>query len=56
MPAPEESPEALVHMEIAKLYGEVVLLPELKPNEDPEVGRAGVTCCMYGTCGGPRIR
>lgn len=33
---PRESPEALVHMEIAKLYGEVVLLPELKPNEDPE--------------------
>ncbi|KAG2490554.1 hypothetical protein HYH03_010948 [Edaphochlamys debaryana] len=33
---PKESPEALVHLEIAKLYGEVVLLPELKPNEDPE--------------------
>ncbi|GLI63916.1 hypothetical protein VaNZ11_007055 [Volvox africanus] len=33
---PKENPEALVHLEIAKLYGEVVLLPELKPNEDPE--------------------
>ncbi|GFR42631.1 hypothetical protein Agub_g3567 [Astrephomene gubernaculifera] len=33
---PKECPEALVHLEISKLYGEVVLLPELKPNEDPE--------------------
>ncbi|GIL71722.1 hypothetical protein Vretifemale_2235 [Volvox reticuliferus] len=33
---PKENPEALVHLEISKLYGEVVLLPELKPNEDPE--------------------
>ncbi|KAG2449797.1 hypothetical protein HYH02_005320 [Chlamydomonas schloesseri] len=33
---PKETPESLVHLEIAKLYGEVVLLPELKPSEDPD--------------------
>lgn len=31
-------PDALVHWEVAKLYAEVVLLPELRPGEDPQVG------------------
>lgn len=35
----EESPEATVHFEVARLYAEVVLLPEARP----EVGAADLT-------------
>lgn len=35
------SPSALVHYEVARLYAETVLLPELRPEEDPEDARQG---------------
>jgi hypothetical protein len=34
-------PTAAVHYEVARLYAETVLLPELRPSEDPADCRAG---------------
>ncbi|KXZ51661.1 hypothetical protein GPECTOR_11g114 [Gonium pectorale] len=50
---PKESPVSLVHLEVAKLYGEVVLLPELRPSEDPEDALRGglFHLCSAASCG-----
>ncbi|GAX82885.1 hypothetical protein CEUSTIGMA_g10311.t1 [Chlamydomonas eustigma] len=36
-----ESPVSLIHMEVAKMYSEVTLLPELRPQESPEDAMKG---------------
>jgi hypothetical protein len=35
------SPSSLVHWEVGRLYAEAVLLPELRPEEDPNDARQG---------------
>jgi hypothetical protein len=35
------SPTALVHYEVSRCYAETVLLPELRPEEDPDDARQG---------------
>jgi len=43
----EEGPEAVVHLEVARVYAEVVLLPETRPAEDPEESLKGALFHLY---------
>ncbi len=52
----DESHESLVHLEVSRIYAEVVMLPELRPEESPEDALKGGLFHLYEAAKMVRVR